>query len=161
MGKKTRKNLFFVGILKASDKKRRIRLRTCNPVYGSKDPDLSQTVTDSEHWFWIHYNKVLVCTIYADKTWKTYWFYIAKFGFWITLATQISIEWIYTTFKRTIRTQYYLHTAHIKSDSGFKNHCVVVVISNITVNDLNFEPSKNSNNFDATLRQADAILSVR
>ncbi len=37
-------NLFFFGILKASDEKSRIRI--CNAVYGSKDPDQSQNVTD-------------------------------------------------------------------------------------------------------------------
>jgi hypothetical protein len=39
------KNLFFVGFLKATDKKCRIRI--WNPVYGSKDP--YKNVTDPEH----------------------------------------------------------------------------------------------------------------
>jgi hypothetical protein len=42
------KKLFFVGILKATaEKRRRIRSRMCNPVCGSKDPDLYQNVFDS------------------------------------------------------------------------------------------------------------------
>ncbi len=41
------KPLFFVGILKATAKKRRIRIR--NLVYGSQDPDPYQNVTDPEH----------------------------------------------------------------------------------------------------------------
>jgi hypothetical protein len=39
-----KKNLFFVGISKAADKKSIIRIR--NPVYGSKDPDPYQNITD-------------------------------------------------------------------------------------------------------------------
>jgi hypothetical protein len=38
-----KKNLFFVGISKAADKKSMIRIR--NPVYGSKDPDPSHHVS--------------------------------------------------------------------------------------------------------------------
>jgi hypothetical protein len=45
---KTKKeNLFFVGILKTTDKKRRFRIR--NTVYGYKDPDPYENVTDPEH----------------------------------------------------------------------------------------------------------------
>ncbi len=47
LANKLRKNLFLVGILKATDEKSRIRIR--NPVYGFKDPDPSQNVTDPEH----------------------------------------------------------------------------------------------------------------
>jgi hypothetical protein len=36
--------------LKATDEKRRIWIRIFKSVYGYKDPDLSQNVTDSEHW---------------------------------------------------------------------------------------------------------------
>jgi hypothetical protein len=43
---KTLKNLFLVGIFKATDEKSRIKIR--NPVYGSKDPDPSKKVTDPE-----------------------------------------------------------------------------------------------------------------
>ncbi len=46
--KKLRKNLFFVGVLRAIDEKSRIR----DPVYGSKDPDPFQNVTDPEHSNW-------------------------------------------------------------------------------------------------------------
>jgi hypothetical protein len=35
--------------LKATDEKSRIRIEIRNPMYGSKDPDLSQNVTDPEH----------------------------------------------------------------------------------------------------------------
>ncbi len=46
----TGKNLLFVGILKVTDKKSRIRI--LNQVYGSKDPepDTYKNVTDPEHW---------------------------------------------------------------------------------------------------------------
>ncbi len=49
---KEEKKLILVGIEKATDEKSRIRIRIqiLNSVYGSKDPDLSQTVTDPEHW---------------------------------------------------------------------------------------------------------------
>jgi hypothetical protein len=47
MSKKTGKKLFFVCILKAPDENSRIQIR--NPVYGSKDPNPSQNVTDPEH----------------------------------------------------------------------------------------------------------------
>ncbi len=45
------KKLIFVGILKANAKKRRSRSRILirNPVYGSKDPDLYENVTNPEH----------------------------------------------------------------------------------------------------------------
>ncbi len=45
-----RKKKNFVSILKATDKKSRIRIRY--PVFGSKhlDPDPSQNLTDLEHW---------------------------------------------------------------------------------------------------------------
>ncbi len=43
------KTRFFVGILKATDKKSKIRIRSL--VYGSKDPDPSRNVTDPEHCF--------------------------------------------------------------------------------------------------------------
>ncbi len=36
--------------LKAIDEKRMIWIRVRKSVYGSKDPDLSHNVTDSEHW---------------------------------------------------------------------------------------------------------------
>jgi hypothetical protein len=42
-----KQTLFFVGILKANAKKRRIWIR--NLVYGSKDTDPYQNVTDPEH----------------------------------------------------------------------------------------------------------------
>ncbi len=45
--KSIEKTLFFVGILKATAKKRKIRIR--NPVDGSEDPDPYQNVTDPEH----------------------------------------------------------------------------------------------------------------
>ncbi len=41
---------YFAGILKATGIKGRIRIRIRNPVYGSKDPEPSQFVTDPEHW---------------------------------------------------------------------------------------------------------------
>jgi hypothetical protein len=39
--------------LEATDEKSKIqiKIRIRNPVYRSKDPDLSQNVTDPEHWF--------------------------------------------------------------------------------------------------------------
>jgi hypothetical protein len=42
------KNAFFVVILEAAAKKSRILIR--NPVYGFKDPDPYQNVTDPENW---------------------------------------------------------------------------------------------------------------
>jgi hypothetical protein len=44
---KTLKKLIVGRLLKATTKKNRIRIR--NPVYGSKDPDPHQNVTDPEH----------------------------------------------------------------------------------------------------------------
>jgi hypothetical protein len=57
--KKTRKKNYFVGILKATDKKSRIwiqiqirsRIWIQKQRYGSTYPDLCQIVTDPEHWF--------------------------------------------------------------------------------------------------------------
>jgi hypothetical protein len=43
------KNLFFVGISKVIDEKNRSRIRICNQVYGSKDPDPYQNGIDLEH----------------------------------------------------------------------------------------------------------------
>jgi hypothetical protein len=42
------RNAFFVGILEAAAKKSRILIR--NPVYGFKDHDPYQNVTDPENW---------------------------------------------------------------------------------------------------------------
>jgi hypothetical protein len=42
------RNAFFVDILEAAAKKSRILIR--NPVYGFKDPDPYQIVTDPENW---------------------------------------------------------------------------------------------------------------
>jgi hypothetical protein len=42
------KNLLFVGILKVTDEQGRIQIR--NQLYGSKDPEPSQNVTDPKHW---------------------------------------------------------------------------------------------------------------
>jgi hypothetical protein len=42
------RNAFFVGILESAAKKSRILIR--NPVYGFKNPDPYQNVTDPENW---------------------------------------------------------------------------------------------------------------
>jgi hypothetical protein len=65
------KNLFFVGILKATEEKSRIRIR--NPVCGPEDPDPYQNVMDPERWtlghfimecFFVYYNIVTDnCTV--------------------------------------------------------------------------------------------------
>jgi hypothetical protein len=47
-GKKLRKTLFFVDILRAIEEKNRIRIR--NPVYRSKNPDPYQNVKYQQHW---------------------------------------------------------------------------------------------------------------
>ncbi len=52
---KEKKN-FFVGILKVTDKKSRIRI--CQSDVQSEDPDPYQNVTDPEHWY-ITYIKVV------------------------------------------------------------------------------------------------------
>jgi hypothetical protein len=41
------KKTFFAGILKTTDEKIRIRIR--NKVYGSKEPDPDQNITDPDH----------------------------------------------------------------------------------------------------------------
>jgi hypothetical protein len=41
----------FVGILKATTKKRRIQIRNQAYRYGSKDTDPYQNVKDPEHWY--------------------------------------------------------------------------------------------------------------
>jgi len=59
ISKKTRKKNYFVGILKATDKKSRIwsqiqirsRIWIQKQRYGSTYPDLYQIATDPEHWF--------------------------------------------------------------------------------------------------------------
>jgi hypothetical protein len=43
------KNFVFVGFLKATDEKSRIRIQIHYSVYGSKDPDPYQNFTDPEH----------------------------------------------------------------------------------------------------------------
>jgi hypothetical protein len=43
------KNLVFVGILKATDDKCRIRISTVSLWYGSADPDPYQNVKDPRH----------------------------------------------------------------------------------------------------------------
>ncbi len=53
------KKLIFVGTLKVTTKKRRIRIR--NPVYRSKDPDPFQNVTDPEHSRFL-----LFCSVLSD-----------------------------------------------------------------------------------------------
>ncbi len=45
------KKTFFDGILQATDEETRYGIRIRDPVYEFKHPDLSQNVTDPEHWF--------------------------------------------------------------------------------------------------------------
>jgi hypothetical protein len=44
------KIVFFVGVLKATDEKSRIRTGDISQRYVSADPDPYQNVTDPEHW---------------------------------------------------------------------------------------------------------------
>jgi hypothetical protein len=46
---KKQRNLFFDGILKATEELSRIRIQINHPVYESKDPYPSQNETDPEH----------------------------------------------------------------------------------------------------------------
>jgi hypothetical protein len=46
--KNLEKKTYFVGILKSTNEKSWIPIR--DPLYGSKDPDPYQNVTDPEHW---------------------------------------------------------------------------------------------------------------
>jgi hypothetical protein len=45
-----KKRLFFVGILKDTEGKSRVRIRYSLVPCGSEDPDPYQNVTDLEHW---------------------------------------------------------------------------------------------------------------
>jgi hypothetical protein len=64
---KLEKNLFFVGILKVTDKKAGsgASAGSINQVNGSKDPDLDpyQNVTDPEHWNTVCMNTINLISV--------------------------------------------------------------------------------------------------